>query len=223
MSDAIANSTRERAARSGGTSEDAIYTMVQRALQKRSIRGEVAVDLGCGRGALQPVLAPAFSRYIGCDAVRYDNFPASAEFIEADLNAATFPIQSQIADAVFAIETIEHLENPRALLREMVRIAKPGAWLLVTTPNQLSLLSLGALLLKNRFSAFQEVHYPAHITALLESDLAHIARELNLRDIAFEYTLRGRIPLTPLHYPATISRLFPRKCSDNILLIARAP
>jgi 2-polyprenyl-3-methyl-5-hydroxy-6-metoxy-1,4-benzoquinol methylase len=224
MANPVINSaTKDRAARTGGTSANAIYDMVARALATRAVKGDLAVDLGCGRGALWPSIRPHFSRYLGADALRYDGFPAGAQFIEADLNAQKFPIESQIADAVFAVETIEHLENPRALLREMARIAKPRAWLIVTTPNQLSFLSLGTLIAKRRHSAFQEIHYPAHITALLESDLRHLAAELRLTDIAIEYSRHGRIVLTPLHYPKFLSRLFPRACSDNILLIARAP
>jgi SAM-dependent methyltransferase len=223
MSDAINIATRERAARSGGASANAIYSMVERALAKRHARGEVAVDLGCGIAALEPIIKPHFERYIGVDAVRYANLPQRIQFIEADLNALTFPIESQSADAIFAIETIEHLENPRALIREMVRIAKPGALIVITTPNQESLLSLGTLVFKRRFSAFQDIHYPAHITALLECDLWRLASEVKLIDPEIEFSLDGRIAGTPLHYPKFLSRLFSRRCSDNILLIGRAP
>ncbi len=83
----------------------------------------------------------------------------------------------EAADVVAAVETIEHLENPRAFVRELVRLVKPDGWVIVTTPNQLSLLSLITLLIKHRFSAFQDVHYPAHLTALLEVDLKRIAAE----------------------------------------------
>ena len=52
------------------------------------------------------------------------------------------------ADVVTALEVIEHLENPRAFCRELARVAKPGGWVVVTTPNQLSLLSLLSLVVK---------------------------------------------------------------------------
>jgi len=223
MANPIANETRASAERSGGASDVAIYTMVERAINARGVKGEVAIDLGCGSGRLHDFLTGIFSRYIGVDAARYANFPAEGEFMEADLNAIPFPIGSATADAVFALETIEHLENPRALLREMVRIAKPNGWIVVTTPNQLSVLSLGTLGLKKRFSAFQDVHYPAHITALLESDLLRIANELQLIDPRIEYSRSGRIVFTPFHYPRLISNIAPRLGSDNLLLIARVP
>ena len=120
-----------------------------------------------------------------------------------------------------AVEVIEHLENPRAFVRELVRVTKPGGWVVVTTPNQLSLLSLLTLLVKGQFSAFQATDYPAHRTALLEIDLRRIAAESGLEQIEVAYTGWGRIPLSARHYPAGLAALSPRRFSDNLALIAR--
>jgi 2-polyprenyl-3-methyl-5-hydroxy-6-metoxy-1,4-benzoquinol methylase len=163
-------------------------------------------------------------RYIGVDAVRYDGFPAEAEFIRLDLDAGKAPLADASADVVCAVETIEHLENPRAFMRELVRLTKPGGLVIVTTPNQLSLLSKLTLVLKNQFNAFQEAPglYPAHITALLEIDLIRIAKECGLTDIKTDYSNQGRLPFTSLHWPKSLGfqgRVF----SDNFCLLARKP
>jgi 2-polyprenyl-3-methyl-5-hydroxy-6-metoxy-1,4-benzoquinol methylase len=44
-------------------------------------------------------------------------------------------------DAVVAVEVIEHVEDQFAFLREMARVAKPGGFVLVTTPNVLNINS----------------------------------------------------------------------------------
>ena len=129
------------------------------------------LDVGCGTGNLWGYVRGRFDRYIGVDVVRYEGFPAGAEFCPSDLDAGRLPLPEQVADVVAAVETIEHLENPRAFVRELVRLARPGGWVVVTTPNQLSLLSKLTLAVKNQFNAFQESSYPAHLTALLEIDL----------------------------------------------------
>jgi len=213
-------SLEERARQSGGISNNAIYAMVAQALSARRANG-VIVDVGCGNGRLQASLGESFTRYLGVDAVRYDDFPAAAEFCRADLDALPTPLPDGCADVIVAVETIEHLENPRALMRELVRLAKPGGWVVVTTPNQLSLLSLLTLALKHRFAAFQDVHYPAHITALLEVDLRRFAAECGLTEVGINYSGKGRIALTPYHYPQFLTRLFPRALSDNVSLIGR--
>lgn len=210
-----------RARKSGGTSSLAAYRMVVSALEVRDVRGDVLLDIGCGRGQLWPFVRHRFSRYVGVDAIRYDGFPAEGRFVQADLNGPLPAGLDSTADAVVAVETIEHLENPRQLMRSMVRVTRPGGWIEITTPNQRSLLSLGALIVKGQFSAFQDVDYPTHITALLDSDLRRIATENGVRDIEINYTAEGRVAFTAYHYPSFLAKLFPRALSDNLLLIGR--
>lgn len=222
MSVAPALHVQERARASRGGSESAIYSMAARSLAERACSGAI-LDVGCGTGGLWTYLKDRFHRYAGVDAVRYDGLPAAIEFVQADVDRHPLPLPANSFDAVVAVETIEHLENPRAFVRELVRLAKPGGWVVVTTPNQLSFLSLLTLVLKGRFNAFQDVHYPAHLTALLEIDLIRIGRECGLARIETAFSQSGRIMATPLHYPRFLSRVFPRRLSDNILLVGQKP
>lgn len=212
-----------RARQSLGQSGDAIYRMAKEAIVEAGAAGGTLVDVGCGSGNLLSHLRGHFSRLVGVDAVRYGALPAEAEFAQADLNAVRWPLREACADVVAAVEVIEHLENPRAFVRELVRLAKPGGLVVITTPNQHSFLSLVTLLLKRRFAAFQDVHYPAHLTALLEVDLRRIAAECGLEDVRVRYSRSGRVVLTPWHYPRLISRTAPSFFSDNVLLAGRRP
>lgn len=221
MTDAVTLETRAR--QSLGSSHDAIYRMVDRALAERAISGGRLVDVGCGRAGLWRVLAPRFGSYCGLDAVRYQGFPIDVEFRQVDLDAARWPVAPGEADAVTAVETIEHLENPWAFMRLLVDLVRPGGWVVVTTPNQLSVLSLATLIVKRRFSSFQDSHYPAHRTALIEVDLRRAAGECGLESVGVLYSHAGRVLLTPWHYPAALARRFPRALSDNLLIIGRKP
>src|SRR5439155_15674732 len=158
--------------------------------------------------------------YCGVDAIRYDSFPNEAEFIQADLDAAPWPVGDEVADVVVSIETIEHMENPRAFFRELTRITRPGGVIVVTTPNQLSLLSKLTLMVKGQFNAFQAPSYPAHRTALLKVDLLRIASECGLVDAQIAFTNIGRIPGTPYHWPRPFGG---QPFSDNIEIAARKP
>jgi len=213
------NRRREEAARaSEGHSADPILAMVLRILEEEGAHGDL-LDVGCGRGDLFPRLPSIIASYTGVDLVRYDGFPESprARLRIGDLNQR-LPTEDAAADVVVSIETIEHLENPRALVRELVRVARPGGLLLVTTPNQLSVLSKLSFVVKDRHAAFQAVHYPAHITALLPSDLMNIGSELKLESARLVYSDDGRIPGTARHWPAGFGgRLF----SDNLAYVAR--
>jgi SAM-dependent methyltransferase len=163
-----------------------------------------------------------FEAYVGVDVVRYPGFPLDswASFVEVDLNQPSYPLGPGEADAVLAVEVIEHLENPRAFVRELVRLVRPGGCIVITTPNQLSLLSKLTLLTKNQFNAFQEAPglYPTHITALLETDLRHIAQECGLVDIDVSFTNEGRVPFSSRRWPSWLGG---RRFSDNILLTGK--
>jgi SAM-dependent methyltransferase len=211
-----------RAAQSCGTSDPRIHTLVREVIRRHAIEPGTVVDVGCGTGSLARSLDGIFRRYVGCDLVAYEGFPVEpwATFVEVDLDQPPYPIADRSGDVVVAVETIEHLENPRRFVRELVRIATPQGLVIITTPNQLSVLSKLTLLFKNQFNAFQDGCYPAHLSALLEGDLIRIARESGLTEIRIRYTNSGRIPLTARHWPRWPGG---RGFSDNVLLEARRP
>jgi SAM-dependent methyltransferase len=211
-----------RARQSLGSSSAAIYRMVGRALAAHGVGDGCLIDVGCGSGSLWREVSACFTRYCGLDAVFYEGFPAEGEFRRVDLDDDGWP-HVLMGDVVAAVETIEHLENPWAFMRRLAALAKPGALIVVTTPNQLSVLSIVTLIAKRRHSSFQDPHYPAHRTALLESDLCRAAAEARLEVIEIAYSLHGRLPLAPWHYPVAIARLLPRALSDNVMIVARKP
>jgi SAM-dependent methyltransferase len=221
-------SVEDRAIASGGTSGDAVYRMIAIALEERGPSGGTLLDVGCGRGELARSLAPGGFRYVGADVVRHSGFPDGLEFVEVNLDAGRVPLAAGYADAVVCAETIEHVENPRALVRELVRLARPGGSVLVTTPNQLSAASLLCLLARGQFQWFQEAPglYPAHITALLEIDLRRIASECGLVDVGVAYSGEGRMPFSERAWPGLLRArggLRGRTFSDNVLVFGTKP
>lgn len=208
----------DRARQSLGISAEPIYRAVADAISDRHRSGGTLIDVGCGAGNLWQTLRPCFDRCIGADVVRYDGLPDDVEFHRIDLETGRVPLPDHACDVVAAVETIEHLENPRSFVRELARLARPGGWLIVTTPNQVSLLSKLTLVLKNEFNAFRSSNYPAHLTALLPVDLMRIARECGLVDPSIRYSNSGRIPGTSWHWPRPLGG---QTFSDNVLLMAR--
>ncbi|WP_310426776.1 methyltransferase domain-containing protein [Chamaesiphon sp. VAR_48_metabat_135_sub] len=213
--------TIDRALSSEGKSNEAIYETVARLVGNKVGR---SIDVGCGRGHLHNFLDLSKQEYIGVDIIRYLDFPEKYQFIQSNLDTYCIDVSDNYADITCSLETIEHLENPRAFMRELFRITKPGGLLIVTTPNQLSLLSKLTLIFKNQFNAFQAAPgcYPAHITALLEIDLIRIAAECQLTSIEIHYPNHGRIPATSYAWPQWLGfrgRLF----SDNAILSALKP
>jgi SAM-dependent methyltransferase len=153
--------------------------------------------------------------------IRYPEFPEAGEFYAADFNAGLLAAPSAIGDVVAAIGVIEYMENPWGFVRELVRLAKPGGYVVLVNPNQLSLLSKTTLLLKNHFNGFQADSHPiAAITAVLEQDLRRICEVCGLINIEIAYSNQGRIPFTNRHWSRQLGG---RAFSDNLLCVGQVP
>jgi 2-polyprenyl-3-methyl-5-hydroxy-6-metoxy-1,4-benzoquinol methylase len=184
-----------------------------------SLPGATAIlDLGCGAGDLGRSLRPVFSgRLDGVDIVRFEGFPSDlyTSFIASNLDddAGT---GDALYDVVFAIEVIEHLENPRQFIRAAARRLKPGGALVVTTVNVLSLTSIATLAVQGAFREFRDGvgMYPAHITPVTPLDATRMMREADLRDVSVGFSNDGRLPYVDMPF----QRLLPlrgRWFSDN--------
>ena len=181
---------------SGGTSSGPILEAASRLLTHCGAKGEL-LEFGAGTGDfLKHLLACGFpGRMTGTDLLpRPGLLPEEVVWIQADLNHPLVSVPDDSFDVIVSTEVIEHLENPRAMIREFWRLLRPGGKVILTTPNQESLRSLLALLFSGHYAAFQDSCYPAHITALLRKDLRRIFAEAGFQGLEFSYTDHGYIP-----------------------------
>jgi 2-polyprenyl-3-methyl-5-hydroxy-6-metoxy-1,4-benzoquinol methylase len=215
---------RQAAAASGGRSSDAIYGAILRTLAEFNASGKV-LDFGAGTGALTRQLATC-GRFSAVAAADIMSRPAdlNAEWIEGDLNDP-LPVPAESFDTVIAAEVVEHLENPRAMARELFRLLKPGGLSIVSTPNNESWRSLLSLWLRGHHIAFLDGSYPAHITALVRRDLHRIFTEAGFDAPQFRFTNDGGIPGTPTTswQQASFGKLRGLRFSDNLIAISRKP
>jgi 2-polyprenyl-3-methyl-5-hydroxy-6-metoxy-1,4-benzoquinol methylase len=143
-------------------------------------------------------------------------------WIEADLNDP-LPVEAGSFDFVVAAEVIEHLENPRAVCREIFRLLRPGGEALLSTPNNESWRAIVALVARGHFVAFGASSYPAHITALNRLDLRRALTEAGFQEIAFGFSDAGGVPGRPSRSWQSIlgARARGLRFSDNVIVTAR--
>ena len=209
---------------SHGTSGGPIYDAIQARLTQLAIRGDV-LDFGAGTGELTRRLYAAglYKSIAGADLfARPSELPASIEWLEIDLNDR-LPLPEARFDLVVGAEIIEHLENPRAVCREIFRLLRPGGYALLSTPNNESWRALLALALRGHFVAFGETSYPAHITALVRQDLDHALAEAGFIERSFCFTDVGGIPGVPARTWQSLPgfRRGGLRFSDNVIVTGR--
>ncbi len=91
------------------------------------------LDIACGRGEFLGRIPDAIRRS-GIDSLPSGEILPGIEYVQRDI-AQGLPWGDGQFDAVFAGEIIEHLLDTVAFLRECHRVLRPGAVLVLTTPN----------------------------------------------------------------------------------------
>jgi 2-polyprenyl-3-methyl-5-hydroxy-6-metoxy-1,4-benzoquinol methylase len=226
MAQVLEHQRQLASAASGGISCEPVYKAFEQILLQLDVRGEV-LDFGAGTGTLSQRLQ-ALDRFKSITAVdlmpRPAEIDASVKWQSWDLNNS-INLPDQTFDVILSAEVIEHLENPRAVVREWFRLLHPNGTLIFSTPNNESWRSLLALLFQGHFVGFSDSCYPAHITALLRKDIERILNEAGFSMPKFVFTDVGGIPKLPQIHWQTVSGgiLKGLRYSDNLIVIAQKP
>jgi 2-polyprenyl-3-methyl-5-hydroxy-6-metoxy-1,4-benzoquinol methylase len=152
----------------------------------RDIAGRTVLEIGCGRGELARHFAEQSAGaafYVGADfapaaialargrAGRAGKAPgwAVADMQRMGLRPASF-------DTVISCETVEHLPDPGAALREVARVLRPGGRLFLTTPNYLGLTGAYRVYLRATGRRYTEGGQPICRVTTLPRTLAWVSR-----------------------------------------------
>lgn len=187
-----------------------------------------ALDLGAGQGALSHALKLRGFDVTAAD-INTGQFRAPGVLCaKLDLNKP-LPFPDGDFDLVMAVEVLEHLESPRAFLREVYRVLRPGGLAVVSTPNITSLPSRLFFLATGWFDLFVptrrrledplDVAADGHITPLpgwlVRYDLREAGFELGDTRFTMAY-----VPLVP----RAVLRYFRGRLAGRIgLYAARRP
>jgi SAM-dependent methyltransferase len=146
-----------------------LHDAVADVLADRLAAGSRVADLGAGSGAFCKRLLDMGHVPTAVDYVE-ENFRLHerVRFVRADLNGPFAERLEPGYDAAVAIELAEHLENPRALLREAHALLRPGGVLVLTTPNIDNPVSQALFVTFGRFQWFGDEDYrrEGHLTPL---------------------------------------------------------
>ncbi|MGH7945092.1 MAG: class I SAM-dependent methyltransferase [Opitutaceae bacterium] len=135
-------------------------------------RGQL-LEIGCGQGNF---LRQAAKRGFDVTGVEYSKF--ACERARANLESQGRVLQGEITvlageaaayDVGVLCDVIEHVRDPAAFLREILRLLRPGGALLVVTP---SLASWSARLMRSRWMEYKAEHLFYYAPETLRRQLA---------------------------------------------------
>ena len=110
------------------------------------VRGLRAIDMACGEGYGSDVLARTAAGVVGVDANPEAHEHARLRYVRANLRFARDLVDSfsEDADAVVFLQTIEHVQDPGAVLDHFRSLVGETGTVFVSTPNVLTLAPKGA-------------------------------------------------------------------------------
>lgn len=131
---------------------------------------EVALDSGCGTGALALALAPHVGEVVGAD-LRTDYLDAARErapenvrFVEGDAMALPFDYGS--FDIAGCLRLLHHVHRPELAVSELARVARSGGRILIV--DQLGSVDPLRSLEQDRFERLRD---PTHERLLPDADI----------------------------------------------------
>jgi SAM-dependent methyltransferase len=187
------------------------------------VHGRRVVDLACGEGYGSAVLGRSAASVVGVDANPEAFEHARLKYTSASVRFERDMIEtwSGDVDCVVFLQTIEHVQDPDAVLARLRSIVGPGGVAYVSTPNVLTLAPRGAARSGNPWHVRE--YRPEEYRALCERHFGQVdmlglfhARKLRLHEWALRHArwdaVHARLGVTKLFYdrftPAVSTRDF---------------
>lgn len=106
-------------------------------LDHLDLKGRRLLDAGCGTGLFSVQAAKRGATVVSLDCgknlLRETRRKGITAVVAGD--AARMPVRDGAFDVVVSSECVEHTPSPAATVQELVRVLRPGGWLVVTCPN----------------------------------------------------------------------------------------
>lgn len=183
------------------------------------------LDIGCGPGTFIGSLAQGAHSSLGIDIAGPQIAYAEAHYggpgrSFRTLPAGPLPFEPASFDAVTLIELIEHLPRPTnlELLRDALRVLRPGGRIFVSTPNYHSAWPM----IERLVSRVGGVDYgDQHITRYHRASLRELMKDAGAADV----TVEGYMLTAPFaaalswRFADALARLEPRVLTDRLGLL----
>jgi SAM-dependent methyltransferase len=155
------------------------------------VHGRKVVDLACGEGYGSDVLSRTAARVVGVDANPEAFAHATARYPHVTFERNMIELWQGDVDCVVFLQTIEHIQDPDAMLDQVRGLIAPDGVAYVSTPNVLTLAPKGAERSGNPWHVRE--YRPQEYRALCERHFSNVellglfhARKLRAHELALK-------------------------------------
>ncbi|MDB5582179.1 MAG: glycosyl transferase family 2 [Bradyrhizobium sp.] len=131
------------------------------AMARELVGGKSVLDIACGEGYGSSMLADVAQSVVGVDIARDTVDHASRKYKKSNLqfkigDCVDIPLPDDSVDVVVSFETIEHLDQHDAMMKEVKRVLRPDGVVIISTPET------------NEYAAVTNGPNPHHVKELTE-------------------------------------------------------
>jgi 2-polyprenyl-3-methyl-5-hydroxy-6-metoxy-1,4-benzoquinol methylase len=157
------------------------------------VAGKRVIDMASGEGYGADLLAARAASVVGVEANPEAFEHARLRYRRGNLRfeRSMVEVYAEPCDAIVFLQTIEHVQDPGAVLEHFKAMLAPGGVVFVSTPNVLTLAPAGAARSDNPWHVRE--YRPGEFAALCTAHFAHVellglfhARKLAVHQIAVE-------------------------------------
>ena len=151
----------------------------------------LVLDAGCGTGwfsrKAQAHGATVVSLDIGCRLLREAQAKGCLRPVAGDV--LQLPFQDGCFQIAICSEVIEHLIDPRVGVFELVRVVRPGGWLVITTPNALwrPLITVANYFRLRPYEGFENWVFPSQLISVLREAGVEVVDHIGFHALPLVY------------------------------------
>jgi len=116
---------------------DPVQIYYMEAVAPYSFRDKTVADIGCGAGSFIDHISGLAEKIIAIEPTEmYLDSLRNRGYEVYNYVSEAITVRPESVDYVIAFQVIEHVQNPRIFLAEILALLKPGGTLLIATPNK---------------------------------------------------------------------------------------
>lgn len=188
---------------------------------KHHLKGKI-LDIGCNEGIIAEKLELKRDAYLGLDIDYQALLEVSKRgysYKRIDLSKENIPLKDNSFDSFLCLDILEHLQDPKRIIKEIKKVVKPHGYGIIALPNDLNLTNILKIIFLGRSLVTRDTLWSPfghlHFASVKESKIL-IKENFNILNI-FYLPSNYTVPFLPKSLKYFLAKLIPRFFSQTLI------